>query len=340
MSGPESSKPDDQLLDDFLAGQGAVREAYRAMAQEQAPAQLDASILKMAQAEARPQTGLRRSRWQMPVAAAAVVVLSFGVLLQTQRDPAVQDALMAVPQRSASAAVVPKPDSAKAEVLAETAPVRAAADVEMKLAPAVAARPKPAPPTEKRRAAAADAAPKPAPAPPAMAIADTPAPPAVAQATEPVAPAMTAESLGQLAAAEAGEPMQRQQRFVVAPAPMSKAARAAGQSSLLAAPSESEQAKHEAGQGAVAKQLHKCAALASDQVPVIANSAGAIKAAKAVLSRHVTPEHLARYEPFVAELRGDLWHIYGALPPDMNGGVPEVEVCRSTGEVLTVMHGQ
>ena len=45
MSGPESQKPDDRLLDEWLAGEGAVLDAYRSAAQEGAPAALDAAIL-------------------------------------------------------------------------------------------------------------------------------------------------------------------------------------------------------------------------------------------------------------------------------------------------------
>ncbi|MES2885230.1 MAG: hypothetical protein V4709_10525 [Pseudomonadota bacterium] len=230
MSGPESVKPDDQLLDEFLAGRGVVRETYRAMAQEQAPAHLDAAILHAAQVAASPLPRLRRSRWQTPMAAAAVMVLSFGVFLQVQRDPVVQKELMAAPELPASTAVPPAietaQDVAKAEVLSEAPPAREDAEAEMKRDVAVVARPRPVPPSEQRRFAPVDAAPPPAP-PPAMAMADAPAPAAIEMA-EPEAATLAADAAAQPAAvgAVASESMPRQEGYAAAPAPMAKARRA------------------------------------------------------------------------------------------------------------------
>ncbi|MDO9453071.1 MAG: hypothetical protein Q7J29_09435 [Stagnimonas sp.] len=238
MSGPESMKPDDQLLDEFLAEQGAVRETYRALAKEQAPAHLDAAVLRVAhEAAARPVAHVRRRRWQTPLAAAAVVVLSFGVFLQVQRDPAVQQEVIAVPEQSASATapavLEPSHDTAKAKLLDEAASTRNEADTNTKRAPAVVAKPKPAAHAEKRRAESADAPPTPAPPPPPMAMADAPAPP-IAK-TAPEAEAIEAESLARSAAADAvvRESMQRQERFAAAAAPMSKASRAPQTSSRM-----------------------------------------------------------------------------------------------------------
>lgn len=241
MSGPESIKPDDQLLDEFLAEQGAVRESYRAMAQEQAPAHLDAAILRAAQeAAARPAPRVMRRRWQTPMAAAAVMVLSFGVFLQVQRDPAVQQEVMApldqATPASAPAATDAMQDADKAEVLGEAAPVREETDAEQKQAPVAAAKHKPAAPAEKRRAAPAGAAPPP-PAPPpapAMSMADA-APPATAASPEPEA-AMAAESAARSAAAGAvaRESIQRQERSVAAAAPMAKASRVPLTTNLMA----------------------------------------------------------------------------------------------------------
>ena len=38
-----------------------------------------------------------------------------------------------------------------------------------------------------------------------------------------------------------------------------------------------------------------------------------------------------RHEPFVAELRGDVWHVWGTLPGGGIGGVPEARIDRETG---------
>ena len=151
MSGPESIKPDDHLLDEFLAGQGAVRAAYRESANEQAPAHLDAAILQAAQAAARPLPRQRHSRWPMPIAAAAVLVLSFGVLLQVQRDPAVQQEVFAVSEQGTPAAVPAPPeataDAGRAAVSSDSAAALEEAPAEKKrVQQQAAAKPKPAPP--------------------------------------------------------------------------------------------------------------------------------------------------------------------------------------------------
>lgn len=242
MSGPESLPPDDRLLDEFLSGQGAVRETYRAMAQEQAPVHLDAAILQAAQAAARPVPRVMRSRWQTPMAAAAVMVLSFGVLLQVQRDPVAGKVVTARPDRPASAAapvaIEAKDDAAKTKVLAEAAPAREEAEADKKQSVLVTVKPKPALPTEKRRAASADAAPPPAPPPPpAMAMADAPAPAAL-EASEPKLASMAADAVAQPAAAGAvaRESMQRQEQFAAAAAPMAKAKRASMAANLMSQP--------------------------------------------------------------------------------------------------------
>jgi hypothetical protein len=53
-----------------------------------------------------------------------------------------------------------------------------------------------------------------------------------------------------------------------------------------------------------------------------------------------TNERVAKYEPYRASREGNVWHIYGFLPPMTLGGTPEAEVCSSTGEVLHVFHTQ
>lgn len=220
MSGPEAQKPDDQLLAEFLAEQGAVRETYRAMAQEQAPAHLDAAILQAAQAAAHPAPRALRRRWQTPMAAAAVMVLSFGVLLQVQRDPIVQKELMEPP--AAPVARQMMQDDVKTDALAEVAPVSVQANAEQKQESVAVEKLKSLPLTEKSRSAAIEVAP-PAPPPPAMAMADAPLPVVAAS------PAPEAAAMGAMARESATD----QQRLEATAAPMAKASRAPVTSMLM-----------------------------------------------------------------------------------------------------------
>jgi len=91
MSGPEARKPDDAMLEEFLAGDGRLVRAYRSGENPTAPPALDDVILKIARDElGRPMivraSDTRRRRLRLPIAAAATLVLSFSVLLAVQRD--------------------------------------------------------------------------------------------------------------------------------------------------------------------------------------------------------------------------------------------------------------
>lgn len=123
MSGPEMMPPDDDALADFLAGRGAVREAYRAQATEQPSAAMDAAVLAAARAAGPQRSGASRraGRWSLPLASAAVLMLSFGVFLQVQRDPVARQAVTAAPAVMPAEPVLPPP-----EVAAELPPLQEA----------------------------------------------------------------------------------------------------------------------------------------------------------------------------------------------------------------------
>lgn len=91
MSSEHDRKPDDRELDEFLAGRSRIGSAYReASQQDSAPAELDAVIL--AHARAAVATPLRRRpRWLQPMALAATLALSLGVLLNLWRDPVTRE---------------------------------------------------------------------------------------------------------------------------------------------------------------------------------------------------------------------------------------------------------
>jgi hypothetical protein len=70
----------DSQLDDYLAGRSEVSRVYR-----QLPADLPSSALdEKIKAAARHELQLRRPRWLRPLSAAAIMLLSLGVLLRLQ----------------------------------------------------------------------------------------------------------------------------------------------------------------------------------------------------------------------------------------------------------------
>lgn len=242
MSGLDANKPDDQLLEEFLAGQGAVRTAYRDTAKPEPPAALDAAILQMSKLP--PPVRAPRRRWQTPVAATAVMVLGFGVLMQVQRDPMAQKEVLALPSRMAPAAApvlqgMAQDKAIKAEAAApaasETKPNGLEMETRQQPAPAPA-KPQPPAPSEKRRAAPAAEPPASPPPPPAAAALADAAPPAAPEA------GMAAKSEGYAsasalaeAAAGASEAISPQDRPAVAAiAPMAKASRAPAKAGLMA----------------------------------------------------------------------------------------------------------
>ena len=178
MSGPDQTphKPDDRELEDFLAGRGKVRETYHAGAQEQSPAVVDDAILQMAaKAAVESETVAARKprtsrRWQPSLAAAAVLVLAFGMFFQVKQDPVAE-----------RAAFTPSADalSQKIAVVQAVAPApapSALSEVKQKKAFAGAEQTqREKPELKKEMAAASGAIAMPEPPPPAMAAMAAPA---------------------------------------------------------------------------------------------------------------------------------------------------------------------
>jgi len=45
-------------------------------------------------------------------------------------------------------------------------------------------------------------------------------------------------------------------------------------------------------------------------------------------------------QPFKAELNGNVWHVWGYLPPDSKGGVAEIWIDKINGKTLNIRHGK
>lgn len=174
MSGPEH-KPDDTLLDDFLAGQSDLSRAYAKTQVANAPASLDAAVFALAQQAPVTAEPRRWKRLRTPIALAATIVLGVSVMLNIQRDPEAYRAARAPVVMTEEKAVIamapamPEPSPVSAAPAEVRAKRRAAAPQQEVLAPV-------APQAMDSSAALGDEAPAPAvaaaaPAPPPAGIA-------------------------------------------------------------------------------------------------------------------------------------------------------------------------
>lgn len=82
-----------------------VSDAYREIANEQTPAELDRKILAMAAAEARGSRGLPRA-WFRPLAWAATIALSFALVLEITQVDDIQPDNVVIPRSDADLAGV------------------------------------------------------------------------------------------------------------------------------------------------------------------------------------------------------------------------------------------
>ena len=77
----------------------------------------------------------------------------------------------------------------------------------------------------------------------------------------------------------------------------------------------------------------------------VPNAATAIKIAEAVWAPIYGEKQLRSERPFHADLRGNVWRVYGSFPParpgwEYVGGTVEAEIDRRSGKVLRVTHGE
>lgn len=165
------TRPSDDEFDDALRARRRLLPPLDLHADAEPSPELDRLVLSRArealQLERAPERHFRGPRWAVPVAVAATVVLSFGIVMQL--DPARNDAVLATGGDTATTREAVTPEAAASS---EASPSTAMLPIEAPQQAAGAARDS-APVSA--TAAAPTAAPAPA-APPAPAAADAPAP--------------------------------------------------------------------------------------------------------------------------------------------------------------------
>jgi hypothetical protein len=219
-----------------------LRARYRALATEEPSAALDDAIRAAARrAVASAPGGARRSstqRWAVPVSLAAVLFLSFGVVMHMQQEtPSVESELRGAPPAAAPSVAPPpaaKPETRMAEPQPAQAPPPKVTDSIARNMPSEVAI-APAPRKEKKVAEPAPAAPQ-AP-PPSLAPAASPVPAAPPASATLAAPTVQTTPLmkQQEAAREAPVPQDAAKRD--APPPRAAASPAPRPFSDTAAPS-------------------------------------------------------------------------------------------------------
>lgn len=72
----------------------------------------------------------------------------------------------------------------------------------------------------------------------------------------------------------------------------------------------------------------------------VPDSRTAIAVAIAVLIPIYGEEEIQGKQPFTAALKNGKWTVIGSLPKNMVGGVPEVQLLKSSGKILKVSSGK
>ncbi len=93
--------------------------------------------------------------------------------------------------------------------------------------------------------------------------------------------------------------------------------------------------------GCETPQAHNC----RPKTGYVPDAATAIRIAEAVWKPIYGEKELQTERPFRADLRGDVWRVYGTLPRSKRGwetigGTAEAEIDQRTGKVLLVSHGE
>lgn len=73
----------------------------------------------------------------------------------------------------------------------------------------------------------------------------------------------------------------------------------------------------------------------------VPNEATALRVAEAILEPIYGRVQLDKERPFKAELNGNIWHVYGAMPPiNVFSGVAEIWISKTDCKIIRVTHGE
>ena len=72
----------------------------------------------------------------------------------------------------------------------------------------------------------------------------------------------------------------------------------------------------------------------------VPNEETAIKIAVAVWEPIYGPKQIAKEKPYKAKLQNGVWVVTGSLKFGRVGGVAEIEICKSTAQVVRLSHGK
>jgi hypothetical protein len=82
-------------------------------------------------------------------------------------------------------------------------------------------------------------------------------------------------------------------------------------------------------------------AVAGAQQDVVPDADTAVKVARAALVARYGKANTDTEEPLVARMKDSgIWIVTGTIPQGVLGGVGEVEIARSDGRILRLVHGQ
>ncbi|MES2496037.1 MAG: NTF2 fold immunity protein [Pseudomonadota bacterium] len=87
----------------------------------------------------------------------------------------------------------------------------------------------------------------------------------------------------------------------------------------------------------------RCAARVDFYQPprgIISTPRMAVEVARTYLEAIYGASVIARQLPLTVSRRREVWHVEGVMPRNSVGGVAEIDMCQSTGQVLRVVHGK